>query len=81
MRKGKRVLFYSLLEDSGFTLMLEAREVVNCGLSSRGGFFLYVLACIFQRIYMDMRKKKRGATTSSSISVGNQCKPILEKTF
>ena len=80
MRKGKRVLFYSLLEDSGFTLMLEAREVVNCGLSSRGGFVLCASLHFPKNIY-GYEKEKKGATTSSSISAGKQCKPILEKTF
>ena len=81
MRKGKRVLFYSLLEDSGFTLMLEAREVVNCGLSSRGGASSYVLACIFQRIYMDMRKKKRGLQPVVASQQGTSVNQYWRKLF
>ena len=81
MRKGKRVLFYSLLEDSGFTLMLEAREVVNCGLSSRGGFVLCASLHFPKNIYGYEKEKKGGLQPVVASQQGTSVNQYWRKLF
>ena len=60
MRKGKIVLFYSLLEDSGFTLMLGSQGGGQLRIIQQGGLLLICASLHFPKNIYGYEKEKKG---------------------